>query len=55
MKSENNQDQARVAPAMIANDKAIEKLEKRAQDLGLIVNASIAKAITPQSKKKAEK
>ncbi len=36
MKDENNQQQS---PAMV-EDKATEELKKRAQDLGLIVNAS---------------
>lgn len=49
MKGKNNQ--TRIKPGMV-EDKATEKLKKRAQDLGLIVNASSGKASKPTGKKK---
>ena len=38
--------------ARMVEDKATEKLKKRAQDLGLIVNAGLGKAAKPTGKKK---
>jgi hypothetical protein len=41
--------------ARMVEDKATEKLKKRAQDLGLIVNAGLGKAAKPTGKKKGGK
>jgi len=46
-----NQGEPRLWPLMV-EDKATEELKKRAQDLGLIVNASAAKAAKLMGKKK---
>ena len=66
MKSKNNQHERRsaqpslggrppqLAPSMV-EDKFTEELKKRAQDLGLIVNAGADKAAKPTSKKKGGK
>ncbi len=52
MKTKNNQQQS---PLMV-EDKATEKLKKRLQDLGLIVNAGAGKKSTePAAKKKAKR
>ena len=42
MKPKDDRNGASLAPAMV-EDKATEKLKKRAQDLGLIVNAGLGK------------
>lgn len=42
MKHEHDRNGQRLAPAMV-EDKATERLKKRAQDLGLIVNAGLGK------------
>ena len=51
-----NQREQRLSPAMV-EDKATERLKKRAQDLGLIVNAGKGKgsAAEPTVKKKGGK
>ena len=59
MKSENNQHELGrrlplLAPSMV-EDKFTEELKKRAQDLGLIVNAGEGQATKPTSKKKGGK
>ena len=59
MKSKNNQHELggqppQLSPSMV-EDKFTEKLKKRMQDLGLIVNASDGKAIKPTGKKKDAK
>jgi hypothetical protein len=52
MKTKDNQQQS---PSMV-EDEATEKLKKRAQDLGLIVNAGAGKKSTePTGKKKAKR
>ena len=51
MKSKSNQGEPRLLPLMV-EDKAIEELKKRAQDLGLTVNAGADKAAKLMSKKK---
>ena len=51
MRDKNNQQHARLSSSMV-EDKATEKLKKRAQDLGLIVNAGAGKATKPTGKKK---
>jgi hypothetical protein len=53
MKGKNEQDGPRVAPAMV-EDKATERLKKRMQDLGLIVNAGVGKATGQAGKKKGD-
>ena len=50
MKSKDGQKGARLAPAMV-EDKAIERLKKRAQDLGLIVNAGAGRHTERAGKK----
>jgi hypothetical protein len=54
MKDKNNQQQPALSSSMVG-DKAAEKLKKRAQDLGLIVNAGADKAARPTGKKKGGK
>ena len=54
MKTKNNQHEPQLSPSMV-EDKFTEKLKKRMQDLGLIVNASDGKAIKPTGKKKDAK
>jgi hypothetical protein len=54
MKDKNNQRQPPLSSSMV-EDKATEKLKKRAQDLGLIVNAGADKATQPTGKKKGGK
>jgi hypothetical protein len=51
MKREYDRNGARLAPAMV-EDKATERLKKRAQDLGLIVNAGVGKSTEQSGKKK---
>lgn len=51
MKSKDGQKDSRLAPAMV-EDKATERLKKRAQDLGLIVNAGLGGAARQSDKKK---
>ena len=51
MKHEYDQNGQRLAPAMV-EDNATERLKKRAQDLGLIVNAGVGKATEQADKKK---
>jgi hypothetical protein len=53
MKRKNEQDGPRLAPAMV-EDKATERLKKRAQDLGLIVNAGVGKPTGQAGKKKGD-
>ena len=50
MKGKKDRHAKRLSP-MIVEDKATEKLKKRAQDLGLIVNAGTGKAAKPAGKK----
>ena len=50
MKGKSNQQQSRLSSSMV-EDKATEKLKKRAQDLGLIVNAGAGKPGKPAEKK----
>ena len=50
MKSENKQHEPRLSPSMV-EDKATEELKKRAQDLGLIVNAGSDKPTKLTGKK----
>ena len=50
----NNQQESRLAPKMV-EDKATEKLKKRAQDLGLIVNAGADQTTKPTDKQKGSK
>ncbi len=52
----NNNDSQQQSPLMV-EDKATEKLKKRAQDAGLIVNAGVGKAPkpTPATKRTAKK
>ncbi len=45
-------DESRLAPKMV-EDRAMEKLKKRAQDLGLIVNAGADRKVKPTGKKRA--
>jgi hypothetical protein len=54
MKDKNNQQQPPLSSSMV-EDKATEKLKKRAQDLGLIVNAAADKATRQTGKKKGGK
>ena len=54
MKDKNNQQAPRLSASMV-EDEAIEKLKKRARDLGLIVNAGLGKAAKPTGKKKDSK
>lgn len=54
MKDKNNQRQPALSSSMV-EDKTTEKLKKRAQDLGLIVNAGADKATRPTAKKKGGK
>jgi hypothetical protein len=54
MKGKNNQREPRLAPSMV-EDKATEELKKRAQDLGLIVNAGAGKTTKPTGEKKGKK
>jgi hypothetical protein len=51
MKRNDGQGGPRLAPAIV-EDKAIEKLKKRAQDLGLIVNAGVGRVAAQAPKKK---
>ena len=51
MKPKYDQNGAPLAPAMV-EDKATEKLKKRAQDLGLIVNAGLGKLTEGAGKNK---
>jgi len=51
MKPKDDRNGASLAPAMV-EDKATEKLKKRAQDLGLIVNAGLGKSTEQSGKKK---
>ncbi len=51
MKSKNNQREPLLSPLTVEN-KATEKLKRRAQDLGLITNAGADKAAKPMGKKK---
>jgi hypothetical protein len=53
MKSKNNK-QPSMSASMVEDD-ATEKLKKRAQDLGLIVNTGVGKATKPDTKKKGGK
>lgn len=53
MKGKNNQHEQRLSPAMV-EDKAIERLKKRAQDLGLIVNAGNKATAAKQASKKKD-
>jgi hypothetical protein len=53
MKSKDGRDGPRLAPAMV-EDKATERLKKRAQDLGLIVNAGAGKLAGQADKKKGD-
>jgi hypothetical protein len=53
MKSKNGQDGPRLAPAMV-EDEATERLKKRAQDLGLIVNAGVGKLAGRAGQKKGD-
>lgn len=52
MKDKQTKRGARLSPAMVEN-KATERLKKRLQDLGVIVNAG--KAVEPEDKKKGGK
>lgn len=52
MKRKSDQNGPRLAPAMV-EDKATERLKKRAQDLGLIVNAGLGKVTEQVGKKKS--
>jgi hypothetical protein len=54
MKDKYDRNGARLAPAMV-EDKATERLKKRAQDLGLIVNAGADKAAKPAGKKENDR
>ena len=54
MKSKNNQQESQLSPSMV-EDKFTEELKKRAQDVGLIVNAGEGHATKPTSKKKGGK
>ena len=54
MKNKKNQPQTRLTSSMV-EDKATEKLKKRAQDLGLIVNAGAGKTDRPTGRKKGGK
>lgn len=54
MKDKNSKQQPHLAPLMV-EDKAAEKLKKRAQDLGLIVNASVGKASKQAVKEETSK
>ena len=59
MKSKNNQHELggqppQLSPSMV-EDKFTEELKKRAQDLGLIVNAGADKVTKPTGKKKGGK
>lgn len=54
MKSKNNQHAPQPSTLMV-EDKATEKLKKRMQDWGLIVNAGADKAAKPAGKKKGKK
>ena len=51
MKRKDDRNESRLAPAMV-EDKATERLKKRAQDLGLIVNAGAGRAAEQAGKKK---
>ena len=54
MKDKNNTQKQQLSPLMV-EDKAAEKLKKRAQDLGLIVNAGVSKSPKQPVKKKGDK
>ena len=51
MKAKNNQLRPPLTSSMV-EDKATERLKKRLQDLGLIVNAGASKPTKPTGKKK---
>ena len=51
MSSENNRHEPKLQTLMV-EDKATEKLKKRARDLGLITNAGAGKVTKPTGKKK---
>ena len=53
MRNENNQHEPKLSPLMV-EDKANEKLKKRLQDWGLIVNAGADKAVKQTGKKKGK-
>ncbi|MBA3441973.1 MAG: hypothetical protein H0T92_19100 [Pyrinomonadaceae bacterium] len=50
MKDKNNQHDQQLSPLMV-EDKATEKLKKRARELGLITNAGADKPTKPTGKK----
>jgi hypothetical protein len=54
MKGKNNQQQPPLSSSIV-DDKATEKLKKRLQDWGLIVNAGAGKSTKPSAKKKSGK
>ena len=54
MKGKNNRQQPPLSSSMV-EDKATERLKKRLQDLGLIVNAGAGKIAKPAGKKKGGK
>ena len=55
MKGKNNQQPPPRLSASMVEDKATEKLKKRAQDLGLIVNAGARKPAKPAGQKRGSK